>query len=213
MKTCRTRRLISARVGTGIRYRAGLCGFTLVELLVVVAIILILMSLLFPVIAKAKRKARRNAAQAEVRNIELAWRNYLQDYVRPPTNTPDDVGIPYFLIERRKVPIKGAIADVLKGENVQGDNPDHKRYMRFQFLNADGDPVNPWNSVRQYQQDVDSLRYYVKFDFDFDGKIRRGQMGEPHDPPNDEVATDVIVWTHNPSLPLNDPNRIIGSWK
>lgn len=188
-------------------------GFTLIEILVVVTIILIMASLLFPLVAKVKRKARQNAAWMEVRQLESAWKGYLQDYVRPPTNTTMSVGVPFFRIEMDPVPIMGNIAAVLKGENTSGDNPRAKRYMVFQTLNDVGDPVNPWYADRRFRSNPEYLRYYVKFDADFNSVVNAGSGGEPANPPSTAVATSVIVWTHNPDLPLNHPQRIIGSWK
>lgn len=55
-------------------------GFTLVELLVVILIILILAALLFPVFARAREKARSTHCVNNLRQIGLAWRQYVDDY-------------------------------------------------------------------------------------------------------------------------------------
>ena len=55
-------------------------GFTLVELLIVIAIICILAAILFPVFAAAREKSRQSACQSNLHQIGLAWLQYCQDY-------------------------------------------------------------------------------------------------------------------------------------
>ena len=54
-------------------------GFTLIELLVVIAIIAILAAILFPVFARAREKARQTACVSNMRQIGLAFFQYMQD--------------------------------------------------------------------------------------------------------------------------------------
>src|ERR1035438_4503034 len=55
-------------------------GFTLIELLVVIAIIAIIAAILFPVFARVREKARQTTCLSNLRQIDLAWQQYAQDY-------------------------------------------------------------------------------------------------------------------------------------
>lgn len=60
--------------------RRRIRGFTLVELLVVIAVIAILASVLFPVFAKVKQAAHRAACLSNLKQIGYAVRMYQDDY-------------------------------------------------------------------------------------------------------------------------------------
>jgi prepilin-type N-terminal cleavage/methylation domain-containing protein len=54
-------------------------GFTLIEILVVIAIIAILASLLLPALSRAKMSAQATACGNNVRQLSLAWLLYADD--------------------------------------------------------------------------------------------------------------------------------------
>ena len=55
-------------------------AFTLIELLIVIAIITILAAILFPVFARARENARRSACQSNLKQLGLGIAQYTQDY-------------------------------------------------------------------------------------------------------------------------------------
>ncbi|MDR3707302.1 MAG: DUF1559 domain-containing protein [Capsulimonadaceae bacterium] len=55
-------------------------GFTLIEILIVIAIIAILAAVLFPVFSQAREKARQTACASNLKQLGLACSQYEQDY-------------------------------------------------------------------------------------------------------------------------------------
>ncbi len=183
-------------------------GFTLIEMLVVVGIILILAAILIPAIGMAKEKARKAVAFSEMKNIESAWRMYLTTYRKPPSSVRAMI-IPSELTRRS---ITDVMAKTLAGENVHDLNSKEQRFMDFKRVDSDGDPVTPWGSRIAAENSSQKFYYFVKFDYNFDHSVQAG-VGEPDNPPIAPVNRDFIVWTYNPRVPVGEEGHVLRSWE
>ena len=182
-------------------------GFTLLELLVVISIILVLAGLILPAVHLVQVRAKQTTAQTEVENIAAAWRHYYSEYQRWPSSVAGET----------PMEIADDLAALLHAGVVGPDNPRRMSFMKFRTFNADDNPISPWGIMDATDADTEpQWYYYVLFDANYDRTIPALAPGGPpawNAPTTNEVQTDVIVWTVNDNANPGDEGYIIGSWK
>lgn len=117
-------------------------AFTLVEMLVVIALILILGALLFPAINKAIEQGRRHKARTEVNQIATAWRQFFQEY----RSLPGGITV-----------MDANTLSILRGD-VGGDY--NRKLLLLENAPGSGVWLDPWD-----------LHYFVALDEDYDNVI------------------------------------------
>lgn len=191
----------SSSLGSAAAIRGcGSHGFTLMELVAVIAIIAVLVAMLLPTISKVKSYTRKVGARAEAKSIEAALKQYYTEYQRWPALVNS---------ETNAYPITDDLALILQGGNptntVPAPNPKQLQFMQFSRLDGNNDPINPWR-----ERAADPY-YYARFDCNFDKNIDGTGTYSP--PPSNTVRTSVIVWTVNPDANPGDNDYIIGTWQ
>lgn len=97
-------------------------GFTLIEIITVISIIILLMSLLFPALNKAREQAKEQKARAMISSLEVAVNMYYTD--------------------------SGKYPDTL-GELISPSEEGYGPYMDDEEY-KDGNFIDPWGNPYQY---------------------------------------------------------------
>ena len=126
-------------------------GFTMMEMLIVITIILVLAGLLLPALAAARAAVRKKTARTEVKELVKAWNSYCNTY----SNWDEEVGLSFDM-----TPEKVA---VLEGRD-SAKNPYSIVFMEFSKESRDLGFRDPWKKPgladRQYH--VKLARSYVE---------------------------------------------------
>lgn len=104
-------------------YMEKMRGFTLIEILTVICIIVLLIGLLSPALRKAREQANIQKAKAMISSLEVAVNMYYTDIGSYPA----------------------ALSDLMDTTNPRAPYMDNKDYVAPDFL-------DPWRNVYNYQQ-------------------------------------------------------------
>ncbi len=213
-------RLYQVFTGQKRKTTSAAMGFTLIEMLVVIAIIGVLAALLLPAISKVQKQAKRVKATAEVAQIAAAWNQYYSEYQHWPEVVDDE----------EPMKMVGELAAVLySGAYDAEDNPRRMRFMDFKNYSSETNPITPWAEPGVLDPEDDpsdedaEYFYWVQFDTDFNNRMD-ADSGSPAigAPLTNDVRRAVIVWAANMDVAEDsssyepeeyDELYIIGSWE
>jgi prepilin-type N-terminal cleavage/methylation domain-containing protein len=165
-------------------------GFTLLELLTVIAIIAILIGLLFPAVRSVKEHGKRSQAEGDVHRIVIATTNFYTEYGKYPalpatsdqTSTGDiavgDAGIGLKIPNRE---LFYSLRSIDRGINI--GNVVNPRKVVFIESRSVADPDHPHGGFLEnptngrHQNELDCFfdpwerQYCVAIDYNYDGQI------------------------------------------
>ena len=180
-------------------------AFTLIELLMVVMIIAVLFSILLSAIRTVERHTLQTVTQAEIKNIETAWKQYFTHYQMWPSNNVP-ANFPENLLGED-------LAKVLRGDaDAKNQNPDQVIFMEFtRFADFENVPipVNAWGESGRHKPE--NCAFYVMFDHEGDNQIEVAP-GTGYTTTN--LFRSVAVWSFNPAQTEKDSDKpkLLGSW-
>jgi prepilin-type N-terminal cleavage/methylation domain-containing protein len=117
-------------------------GFTLVELLVVICIILVLAGLLFPALVYAQRLVRVRKARSEAGDLSKAWQTYWDAYTNWPFAAAFDM--------------KDTQVAVLAGRDA-ANNPNNLKLMIFSSQEEQNGFKDPWKELYRIEYESKSI--------------------------------------------------------
>ena len=162
-----------------------LAAFTLVEMLVVIAIIAILASILIPVVGRARTKAKVAVARAEMAGLEMAIKSYKNDYNRwpkprgvlnPPLNYYGDLSYGWVHETQSKTTQidNSGVMRILMAEATGSNanhvgNPKKTKYFEPKDSNDPEMEKQPGLSATRRYCDIFGNEYKFSMDFNGDG--------------------------------------------
>ncbi len=166
--------------------------FTMIEMLVVMAIIAVLMGILIPAVSKGMKKAKIQKSKTAIKTLYMAIKQYESTYgFLPFTGSNDDANLTSSQYDK--------LLETLAGLNDVNDLVDtNPRTIKFLQLDSDDTYNDSWNQQFRVSLDLD-------YDEDVEGSVIDG---------SDTLNTKVIIWSEGPDSegPSQTTDDNVNSW-
>lgn len=182
--------------------------FTLVELLLVIAIIAILAGIAIPVVGGMNKKGRETKARAEINAIVTAIKQYEADYGTLPFIPDDKPADDIFITSKDNTDKYDEVMEILMNLRPDGadfssakkrlGNPKNKRY-----LDPPSKKVKVGSDEGYYFLDPWGRRYNIALDTGYDGKVNLAKC-------TDETGDNKANFGGEPVGTASNPNYLMG---
>jgi prepilin-type N-terminal cleavage/methylation domain-containing protein len=179
-------------------------AFTLVEMLVVIAIIATLAGLILPAIGRAQRKGRIAAVNAEMKSLAAAITAYQSMYGFYPCSEPDAKGVTDLTYSITNDNIIRILLDIEDPATDTDINDQHKRnpqkhvFFHGKMARGNNEPgIGPDYTFR----DPWGTPYVVTLDLNFDNKCDDRYYSAPATAggPRQLIPAPVVIWSMGPN--------------
>ncbi len=177
------------------RFRSA---FTLIEMLVVIAIIATLASILLPVVGNVKKKAKVAQAGTEVRSLAAAITAYQSLYGIFPCSGADATGgggpVPNDKTYTTNADIIIILLDLDAGVNANhARNPQKQVFLNGKMVSSASQPgIGPDYNFR----DPWGNPYVISLDLNYDNQCNDSFYAPP---PGPGIPAAVLVWSYGPN--------------
>ena len=186
-------------------------AFTLIELLIVIAIIGILMALLFPAVTGAIEAARKAKAKNDVVQLAIAVKAYETEYGKLPTTivSADDgaeASDGWFQGPKSGSHYNSEIVRVLTGENYNGLNPRGIVFFEGRPAKGGQTPKDGINSTDKMFYDPWGTPYAIKMDTSYNNSLEYYDTNQKNN-----FRTTIITISFGPNTIQQDPSKTVDS--
>ncbi|GEM_PF-1686051 len=172
-------------------------GFTLLELMLVIAVITLLIGLLFAGIQAAMRSRRTAQALTTIKSIETASRAYATVYGWWPSAT----GVSITNSGSHFVNCMRGNLTVIAGNTATITNPRGQVFLDFKPSDLLG-PANFQSMTDPYGSfgPVSGMVYYIYYDHNGDNYISIADLGAPAGfPASGSISSQITIWSGGPN--------------
>jgi prepilin-type N-terminal cleavage/methylation domain-containing protein len=172
--------------------RLGQRAFTLLELLVVIAVIAVLAGLLFPAVQSVLERAKKVQAKNDLTQIVTAVNAFYTEYGRYPTNATSDAAAAYGPGNQST---NNSLLNELRAQDSYSLNTRQIVFISPANVKDDNNPRSGINGANGGYYDPWGSEYSIALDADYDNQIASNPYGSNNGAGPSPIRQGVIAWS------------------
>ena len=174
------------------RTNKGHDAFTLLELLIVIAIVAILAGLLFPAVQSVLERAKKVQAKNDLTQIVTAVNAFYTEYGRYPTNAMSDPAAAYGPGNQTT---NNSLLNELRAQGSYSINTRQIVFISPANVKDDNNPRSGINGTNGGYYDPWGSEYSIALDADYDNQIAPNPYGSNNGAGPSPIRQGVIAWS------------------